>query len=39
MAELSNAPAKRDHGFDFLYFIAMMFAVLPIRDVPWRGKQ
>ena len=32
MAEQSNAPPKRDHRFDFLYFIAMMLAVLLIRD-------
>jgi cell division protease FtsH len=31
MAEQSNTP-KRDHRFDFLYFIAVMLAVLLIRD-------
>jgi cell division protease FtsH len=31
MAEQPNTP-KRDHRFDFLYFIAMMLAVLVIRD-------
>jgi hypothetical protein len=35
MAEPSKAPAKRDHRFDFLHFIAMMFAVLLIGDL-WR---
>jgi cell division protease FtsH len=31
MAEQPDAP-KRDHRFDFLYFVAMMLAVLLIRD-------
>src|SRR6516162_10152488 len=32
MAEQSEASPKRDHRFDFLYFIAVMLAVLLIRD-------
>jgi cell division protease FtsH len=32
MAEKSNTSPKRDHRFDFLYFIAVMLAVLLIRD-------
>src|SRR5215831_8499415 len=32
MVEQSKAPLKREHKFDFLYFIAMMLAVLLIRD-------
>jgi cell division protease FtsH len=33
MAEQSRSPIKREHKFDFLYFIAVLFAVLLIRDL------
>jgi cell division protease FtsH len=33
MAEQSKSPIKREHKFDFLYFIAVLFAVLLIRDL------
>src|SRR5579864_4442462 len=32
MAEPSKSPLKREHKFDLLYFIAVLFAVLLIRD-------
>jgi cell division protease FtsH len=32
MAEQSGSPIKREHKFDLLYFIAVLFAVLLIRD-------
>jgi hypothetical protein len=33
MAEQSRSLIKREHKFDFLYFIAVLFAVLLIRDL------
>jgi cell division protease FtsH len=33
MAEQSRSPIKREHKFDFLYFIAVLLAVLLIRDL------
>jgi cell division protease FtsH len=33
MADQSNAPPKRDHRFDLLYFIAVVLLVLLIRDL------
>ena len=33
MAQQSKSPIKREHKFDLLYFIAVLFAVLLIRDL------